>query len=243
MEDVVCLRSEGEFVYLTAEEMTEVDRTAIEDFGIDVLSLMENAGVATASLARKLLGGDVSGRRVCCLVGRGNNGGDGLVAARHLHNWGAQATVVIGGERREMRDVPARQLAAVEKMGVRVSGPDGDFDGAELVIDALLGYGARGNPRDPLGGLIRRANASGADVLAVDIPSGLDATTGDPGEPCIAANATVTFGLPKTGFLNPLARKFVGELYVADISLPGQVYRRFSQDQGIFGKDTLVRVW
>lgn len=216
---------------------------AIEDFGIDVLSLMENAGVATASLARNLLGGDVSGRRVCCLVGRGNNGGDGLVAARHLHNWGAEATVVLGGEKGEMRDVPARQLAAVEKMGIRISGPGGGFDGAELLIDALLGYGARGNPRDPLGGLIRRANASGADLLAVDVPSGLDATSGDPGEPCAVARATVTFGLPKAGFLNPVARRLVGELYVADISLPGQVYQRFSQDRGIFGKDMLVRVW
>ncbi|MDE1852320.1 MAG: NAD(P)H-hydrate epimerase [Thaumarchaeota archaeon] len=236
------MRSEGRFVYLTAEEMTEVDRMTIQDFGIDVLSLMENAGVATATLARKLLGGDVPGRRVCCLVGRGNNGGDGLVAARHLHNWGARTTVVLGGERNEMRDVPARQLAAVEKMGIKVSGPGGDFDGAALLIDALLGYGARGNPRDPLDGLIRRANESGADMLAVDIPSGLDATTGEPGEPCIVAKGTVTFGFPKEGFLNSVARKFMGELYLADISLPEAIYGMYFQRHGMFAKERLVKI-
>jgi hydroxyethylthiazole kinase-like uncharacterized protein yjeF len=236
------LKSEGGFAYLTAEEMAEADRMTIGDFGIDVLSLMENAGVATANLARKMLGGDTSGRSVCCLVGRGNNGGDGLVAARHLHNWGALVTVVLGGERGELRDVPARQLATVDKMGIKVFGQDGDFGGAELLVDALLGYGSRGDPRDPLARLIRRANTSGTRILAVDIPSGLDATTGEPGEPCIIAKATVTFGLLKNGFLNPRSRGFVGDLYLADISLPGGIYSRYSQRPGIFARDSLVRI-
>jgi NAD(P)H-hydrate epimerase len=237
------LKTEGGLAYLTAEEMAEADRASIEEFGVDVLSLMENAGLGVAKLARTMLGGAVRGRRISFLVGKGNNGGDGLVAARNLHNWGAEVSVVLGGAKGGVRDIPARQLGAVERMGVAIDGPEGKFSGAELLVDALLGYGSHGDPREPVAGLIRRANASGIPILAVDIPSGLDATGGEPADPCIRAKATVTFGLPKTGFLNPDARGFVGELYVADISMPQEVYRRFSQRRGIFGADTLVRVW
>ncbi len=236
------LKLEGRLVYLTAEEMAEADRISIEEYGIDVLSLMENAGLGAARVALRMLGGDVAGRRVCFLVGKGNNGGDGLVAARHLHNWGASVSVLLGGEREEVRDVPARQLAIVERMGIGVGGPDSDFH-AELLVDALLGYGSHGNPREPIAGLIRRADASGVRILAVDIPSGLDATTGKAYNPCVRAAATVTFGLPKTGFLVPEARELVGELYLADISMPVEVYGRYSQDKPPFGKDMLTRIW
>jgi hydroxyethylthiazole kinase-like uncharacterized protein yjeF len=236
------LKSKGGFVYLTAEEMAEADRLTIKEYGIDVLSLMENAGLAVANLARRMLGGTVEGKAVCCLVGKGNNGGDGLVAARHLFNWGAKVNVVLGGNRSEFRDVPARQLATVDRMQIPVGGPEGDYGGAALLVDALLGYGSRGNPREPIAGLIRRANASGILILAVDIPSGLDATSGEPGEPCIVSKATVTFGFPKTGFLSPRGQKFWGELYLADISLPARIYRRYSQPPGLFRKDSLVEV-
>lgn len=237
------MKSEGGVAFLTAEEMAAADEFAIGGLGISVDSLMENAGTKTAEMARRMLGGDAAGRKVNVLVGRGNNGGDGLVAARHLHNWGGDVTVTLGEGREALRDVPAKQLATVEKMGVRVEtrAPDG-LPRTELLLDALLGYGSRGSPREPLAGLIRRANSSSAPILAVDIPSGLDATTGEPGEPCIAAKATVTFGLPKTGFLNPQARALVGELYVADISLPEAIYAR-NGCPGIFSKESIVRVW
>jgi len=236
------LKSRAGLVYLTAEEMAEADRLTIEEFGIDVLSLMENAGLATAKLARMMLGGSVKGKKLCCLVGKGNNGGDGLVAARHLFNWGAKVNVVIGGDRSELRDVPARQLTTVDRMQIPVSGPEGDFGAAALLVDSLLGYGSRGNPREPVAGLICRANDSRIPILAVDIPSGFDATSGEPGEPCITAKATVTFGLPKTGFLNPRGRKFLGDIYLADISLPVGVYGRFSQPSGLFRNDSLVEL-
>jgi NAD(P)H-hydrate epimerase len=236
------LKTEGGITYLTAVEMADVDRVTIEDFGVDVLSLMENAGLAVAELARRMLGGDLSGRRICCLVGKGNNGGDGLVAARHFHNRGAKVSVALGGRREEMRDVPARQLAIVEKMGVEMLGPKSGFGGAELLVDALLGYSSRGNPRGPIADLIRSANSSGIRTLAVDIPSGLDATTGEPGESCIVAEATVTLGLPKTGFLNPSSRKFSGDLYLGDISMPKEVYTRFPGGPVDFGKDTLKQI-
>ena len=242
-DDVAGMKKEGGLVYLTAEEMAEADRMAIEDYGIDVIVLMENAGVAAARLARRMLGGDVQGKNVCCLVGRGNNGGDGLVAARHLSNWGVGVRVILAGGRSDLRDVPARQLAIVDKMGIPVVGPTEGLADAHLVIDALLGYGSRGNPREPAAGLIREGNASKAPILAVDIPSGMDATSGEPGDPTIEARATVTFGLPKTGFLNPSARRYVGELYLADISMPERVYASHSVQSWLFAKDNLVRIW
>jgi NAD(P)H-hydrate epimerase len=237
------MKKEGGLVYLTADEMAEADRTAIEDYGIDVIALMENAGVATSHLAKRMLGGDVQGKNVCCLVGRGNNGGDGLVAARHLNNWGATVSVILAGERSDLRDVPARQIAIVDRMGIPVVGTKEGLGGAHLVIDALLGYGSRGSPREPTAGLIRQGNVSNVPILAVDIPSGLDATTGEPGDPTIEARATVTFGLPKTGFLNPKARRYTGELYLADISMPGRIYASNSVGGGLFAKDALVRIW
>lgn len=223
--------------------MVEFDRTAIEDFGIEELLLMENAGVSAASVARRMLGGTVEGRRICCLVGKGNNGGDGLVAARHLHNWGAQVSLVLGAGQADLRTTPAKQLAILEKMGVELSGLDSSLPEADLAVDALLGYNAKGNPKEPLAHIIRRANSSKVRILAVDIPSGLDATTGKPGNPCVVADATVTLGLPKAGFLGPDARRYVGSLYVADISFPDLAYRKYSQERLIFGRDTIVKVW
>jgi len=237
------MKREGSLLYLTAEEMADADKKAIEVYGIDVLALMENAGAATAQIARKMLGGEVEGRSVCCLVGRGNNGGDGLVAARHLHNWGADVRVVLAGGRADLRDAAARQMATVERMGIAVLDAGAKLGGAVLLVDALLGYGSRGSPREPVAAVIRKANDSRVSILAVDIPSGLDATTGEPGDPAIAAKATVTFGLPKTGFLNPKARPYVGELYLADISMPGRIYDTLSVGRGLFGANTLVRIW
>jgi hydroxyethylthiazole kinase-like uncharacterized protein yjeF len=234
------LKSQGGFVYVTAEEMAEADRAAIDGLGIEVSSLMENAGTRAAELARIMLGKDVAGKKVTVLVGRGNNGGDGLVVARHLHNWGAGVTVTLGEEKGDLRDTPAKQLNVVEKMGVRIA-EHADPE-SELVVDALLGYGARGDPRGPIADLIKEANGSGVPIMAVDIPSGLDATTGDLGEPCIRARATVTFGFPKTGFLGPGARGVVGDLYVADISLPRSIYEKYSSP-ALFSGASIVRVW
>ncbi|MDG6993312.1 MAG: NAD(P)H-hydrate epimerase [Nitrososphaerota archaeon] len=237
------MRLEHGFAFLSAEEMAEADRMAIESCGIDVLSLMENAGLRTAEVAREMLGGEVLGKVVCCLVGRGNNGGDGLVAARHLYDWGASVRVMLGGSRKGVRDVPARQFAAAEKIGIETAGPEGDIGEADLLVDALLGYGSRGDPREPVATLITKATKSAARTLAVDIPSGLDATSGEPGHPCIDADLTLTFGLPKVGFLNPKARTLLGDLYLADISLPPNVYTHFSQASSLFRVRPVVRVW
>lgn len=236
------MKSKGGFAYLTAEELAEADRIAVEEFGIDVIALMENAGAEVGILARKMLGGNVRGRKVIVVAGRGNNGGDGLVAARHLHNWGAEVRVILGAEIADLRDMPAKQMKILEMMRIEVDGPAGEIGRADLIVDALLGYGSKGNPREPVAGLIQKINASGVPVLAVDIPSGMDATTGEHNMPCTIATATVTLGFLKTGFLNSESARFVGELYLADISLPEEIYRKYGQNPGVFGTTTTLKI-
>src|SRR6267143_395372 len=124
-------------VYVTAEEMRRMDDVTIEDFHVDVLVLMENAGRATATLAKQILGETTFGKRVACLVGGGNNGGDGMVGARHLANWGADVNVIVGTTKDRMKDVPLGQLHVLQKMGIPILSGDyalGDYD---LLIDGL----------------------------------------------------------------------------------------------------------
>lgn len=237
------MESRDGVAYLTAEEMAEFDRAAIEDNGIDEILLMENAGAAVARVSRMMLGGSTHGKKVTFLVGKGNNGGDALVAARRLSNWGADVELLLGEERAGLRGAPSKQLSILENMGVVASGPEGRGSYGELVVDGLFGYNLRGDPREPAASMIRQANSSGVPILAVDVPSGLDATTGVPGNPSIVATATVTLGLPKAGFLSSGAKGYVGQLYLADLSFPRAVYRRHSQDRELFVTDSLVRIW
>jgi len=228
--------------YLASDELRRIDEVAINDFGIDILSLVENAGSQTAQVARRMLGGDVAAKRVTCLVGKGNNGGDGLVAARHLHGWGADVSVALGAARNEFRDLPARQLATVERLGVSATEGGADLSRSDLLIDALLGYSSTGAPRGAVSDLIRLGNLSRVPILALDIPSGLDPTTGVPSNPCIVAKTTITLGFPKLGFLNPDSRPFVGDLYLCDISLPRQIYASHGGMDRVFEKESIVRV-
>ena len=229
-------------VYVTAEEIRRIDDESRE-FGLDVLQLMENAGGAAAVLARRILGGSVAGRRVLVMAGKGNKGGDGLVAARHLHNWGADVEVALAAERPDMGELATKQLAILEKMRVQVSFGSGAAGPHDLVVDALLGYSTRGPPRPPVNEVIAAANADGAPILAVDLPSGLDPTTGEVYEPCVKAAATITLGFPKIGFLSQSAKHVLGELYLADVSIPAEVYRKHGQATGLFGEGELFKVW
>lgn len=234
---------------VTVDQMREVDRLMVEEMGITLLQMMENAGRALAGQARQMLGGDVQGRRVVVLAGRGGNGGGGLAAARRLSIWGADVSVILGQTPEELQGVPARQLAIVRRISVPLRGPEpasaveAALQAADLVLDALIGYSLRGAPREPVASLIRAANASGTRLLALDLPSGLNGDSGEASEPTIRAAATLTLALPKAGLLRPAAREWVGELYVADISVPEAVYRRLGLGVGlIFARTDVVRV-
>lgn len=228
---------------LTTDQMVEVDRLMIEEFGISLVQMMENAGSGLASLAVQMLSGAVvQPPKVLVLCGAGNNGGGGMVAARHLHNRGVDVRVALAAPPERLKEVPALQWAILRKIGIPRA-EMADLRNASLILDALIGYGLRGSPQGEAAEWIRCANESGAPVLALDAPSGLDTTTGLPGEPCVRAAATLTLALPKVGLLADSARAFVGDLYLADISVPPEVYRRLGLDVGpVFGKQTIVKV-
>ena len=227
--------------------MREVDRLMMNEVGITLAQMMENAGRCLATRARDMLGGDLHGQRITVLAGRGGNGGGGLAAARRLSVWGAAVTVVLAQAREEMRDVPKLQLTILEWMGIpiQVRGTQTAelFAESEVIVDALIGYSLRGAPGEPVASLIRLANASDRPILALDLPSGLDGDTGVPSDPTIRAAETLTLALPKRGLLNPLARPWVGKLFLADISVPEAIYRRIGLTVGpIFARSDIVPV-
>lgn len=211
--------------YLTTAQMVEVDRLMIEEMGIQLVQMMENAGRSLAELARRILGGQAAGKRIAVLCGAGNNGGGGMVAARHLHNWGGEVQVVLAADPIHLKDVPAQQWRILQAIGL-AGETDPDLTKFDLILDALIGYGISGNPRGVVACWIEKANRSARPILALDVPSGLDATSGIPGKPCILALATLTLALPKIGLSGSSARPIVGDLYLSDIGVPPEVYHR-----------------
>lgn len=228
---------------LTTAQMVEVDRLMIEEWHISLAQMMENAGRSLAELTRCYLGGTVQGKQVVVLSGTGNNGGGGMVAARHLHNWGAQVDLVVVGSFDHLKDVPAQQMKIIQKMGLVTA--NSHLLAADVVIDAMIGYGLRGSPRPPIADWIAQANASHQPIIALDSPSGLDATSGRPSESCIRAEVTLTLALPKEGLLQPEAKPFVGELFLADIGVPPEVYAAPSLGLEVvspFGAESIVKL-
>jgi len=225
---------------LTTAQMIEVDRLMIDHFGIELIQMMENAGHNLADLTGRLLGATLSGRSICVLCGHGNNGGGGMVAARHLHNRGGEVHIIrLAGD---LKDIPAKQWSILENMGLR-NDPYYELSGGDIIIDALIGYGLRGDPRPEVAVWVEKINAAGKPVLALDAPSGLDTTSGTPGRPMVRADATMTLALPKVGLLNEPARPYVGDLYLADISVPPELYRKIGLEVGsIFDQDTIIKL-
>jgi NAD(P)H-hydrate epimerase len=214
---------------LTVRQMIEVDRAMVEDFRIDLLRMMENAGRALAHLARaRFLGGDPRGKKVIILAGTGGNGGGVLVCARRLSAWGADIQVFLTRSPSECTPVPAEQLEILRRMGVLPAGgpPPAGLPNPDLIIDGVIGYRLKGPPRGTAAELIRWANGQKAPILALDIPSGVDAATGELLDPAVRAAATLTLALPKEGLRAPSAERFVGELYLADIGVPPSLYGR-----------------
>lgn len=216
----------GEVPYLTAEQMIEVDRAMVEDYGIELLQMMENAGRNLAHLARvRFLDGDPRGKRVAVMAGPGGNGGGALVCARRLHGWGARVRVFTIRPEERFAPVPAHQLRILHCLRTEVNASADLGDHApDLILDGIFGYSLRGAPRDVAGELIRQANTLDAPQLALDVPSGVEATSGEVFEPALRATATMTLALPKKGLLSPGAVAHVGELYLADIGVPPTLY-------------------
>lgn len=221
---------------VTRDQMAEVDRIMVGDLRIELVQMMENAGSHLADLASRML--DDRGGEILILAGSGGNGGGGLAAARHLLNRNIQPSVVLGTHSSELSGIPRHQFEILQRMGIEFMEEPRP---ASLLIDSLIGYGLRGAPTGRFAELIEWANAADARVLALDTPSGLDVTSGEAFAPAIEAEATMTLGLPKVGMLtSPL----VGDLYLADISVPRSVYRRMGLDppEDLFTTSRIVRL-
>lgn len=211
---------------LTREQVRSIDRKAIEDFGMSGLVLMENAGRGCADELCEL---GIRGK-VVIVCGRGNNGGDGFVIARHLESRGIVVRVVLAAEPDELRGDAAANYAILQQAGFTIVTADKlteELTGADWIVDALLGTGATGDPRQPIANAIETLNASGARKLAIDLPSGLDCDTGIPGHPTFRADHTCTFVAPKVGFANPAANEYLGTVSVHDIGVPRKLLEEF----------------
>lgn len=224
---------------LSREEVREVDRLAIEEFGLPGITLMENAGANAARLLESLgIDGPVA---IAC--GRGNNGGDGFVIARHLDAAGHTVRLLLACNPADQRGDAATNLRVAERSGLSITclaesdaaAWQRELGGATWIVDALLGTGASGAPRGAVAAAITAINAAreaGREagrpvrVLAVDLPSGLDCDTGRPAGSCVRADVTATFVAPKAGFGQSSAAAFTGVVHVLGIGAPRAVLAR-----------------
>ena len=243
------MNSGTEIPAVTTAQMAEVDRLMIETYGISLVQMMENAGKNLAELARRRLGGQVIGKRIATVCGAGNNGGGGMVAARHLSNWGAEVQAWLAADPKKLKDVPERQWRILQRIGVakyiagEIEDPLTGINKPDLILDALIGYGLNGNPRGRAAEWIEWMNLSNVPIISLDAPSGLDTTSGVPGNPCIRANATLTLALPKTGLLAPEAKPYAGDLFLADISVPSRLYQQLGLVvPPLFIRDSIQRI-
>jgi NAD(P)H-hydrate epimerase len=231
---------------LSTDQMRAVEYAMVHDFGISVAGTTEIAGRSFAELARMKLDGNVAQKAIFVLAGGGNKGGSGMVAARHLANWGAWVVVLLGEGFSPGDTVSRAQLEILKRMEIGlfpVKALGKMFDHADLILDALSECVLSGRLRSDVADLIRCANQSEQRILALDAPSGLDVNSGCVFEPCIRARATLSLGLPKLGLLAPEARAVVGELYLADISIPRQLYAELGVPvPNLFAEATLVKL-
>ena len=216
-------------LWLTREQSRDVDATAIDEYQIPGVVLMENAGRgAVDALIDYGIYGHVL---ICC--GKGNNAGDGFVMARHLALRGHHATVWLFAPPEELTGDAATNYHIARNCRIPMAeyrdGQWGRFESllhqSDWIVDALLGTGAKGAPREPFAGVIRRINNARKKVLAVDLPSGLDADSGQPFHPTIRATLTCTFFANKIGLAKASAAPFVGEIEVCDIGFPPSLLR------------------
>jgi len=238
----------GLLPFVDTAQMMEIDRLVIKRYHITLVQMMENAGRNLANLARhRFLDSNPVARKVIVLAGRGANGGGSMVAARHLRNWGADITVMLAAPPSEFVDTPARQLKILQSLHIPFTTLGGDCielpKQTALIVDGLVGYGLKGAPRGQIRDIIHWANSCETSILSLDIPSGVDSTTGEVFNPAIRAEATLTLALPKKGLANLQAQEAAGEIYLADISVPPELLLSLGLEVGpVFARSEIVRL-
>lgn len=244
-------RSIASVPVVTAAQMAQADRIAIEEFGITLLQMVELAGSHLAALVGAELGG-LDGRRIVVAVGPGNNGGGGLVAARHLIDRGADVRVVLARPVLRMSEAARHQLGTLIAMGssccvATYDLPDAELEaalaGADLVVDAILGYRLDGPPHGEVQRLIGFVARSGRPTVSLDVPSGVHPDTGESPGDAVTAVATLSLALPKPALVGGPGADRSGRVYLADIGLPAAVFARIGVEVGpLFGPGRVLRL-
>jgi len=223
---------------VTATEMGEVDRVAVEEVGLQLLQMMENAGRILAWHVRAIR---PEGAPILIVAGNGGNGGGGMACARHLANRDIPVQLLIDRSSDELSGVAATQYRILDEMEVPTTTDTEQLTHSEsqrVIVDALIGYGLDGEVRPPASGVIERLNELSEPIVSLDVPSGLDATTGETLGMAVTPTRTVTLALPKTGL-----ESVAGALYLADISIPRTVYERLDLEyERPFGQDDWIEL-
>jgi NAD(P)H-hydrate epimerase len=212
-------------IRLTRAQVREIDRISIEQYHIPGIVLMENASRGVADVALRMLP-HARNPKILVLCGGGNNGGDGLAAARHLHNAGCNIQIAVtidparyqGDALVNWKIIQAMQLPVAQATPTLIESTK-----SELILDAIFGTGLTQAPRSPFDKIIESLDGRKIPILAIDLPSGLDCDTGQPLGTCVRATRTVTFVAEKVGFQNPEAKQYLGEVEVAEIGCPREV--------------------
>jgi len=218
--------------YTTAQEMERLDEVAVEN-GLEIRQMMELAGFHMTQLCKHLMYGYTTSFVIA--VGKGNKGGDGIAAARHLVNHGWRHVSIVCSSS-EIKDDANHHLRLCRDMNVPIILWEDDEEyartvllSADVIIDSLIGYHLDGRPRGIIASMIRTIQSSSADIIAYDIPSGVDATTGECLSPCITADVTLTLALPKKVFVTDEGSKHSGHVYIGDIGIPSWMYEQVTQ--------------
>jgi len=216
---------------LNREQSRRVDVLAVERYGMTGLVLMENAGRGAAKIIRRIYEDEARGTEeivICC--GKGNNGGDGFVVARHLDTWQTPVRIFLFCDPTKLTGDAAANYEIAHRSGLPIEVFAGQaldeprlrssLEGASIIVDALLGTGSSGEPRAPFDQVIALLNKTRTRRIALDIPSGLDCDTGIPAAATFQAHDTITFVARKLGFNAAAAKPYIGQVHVVDIGVP-----------------------
>ncbi len=223
---------------LGRDEIREIDRKAIEEYEIPGIVLMENAGRNVVEEVMKMLPG-ADKARVAVFCGKGNNGGDGFVIARHLYNRGVDVSVYLtaevssllsdGDASTNLKILLNMNFEIIELQEERIGAIGKELQNCNVIVDAIFGTGLKGEVREPVRTLIEKINEAEIPVVSVDIPSGLGCDDGVVLGTAVKATKTVTFVAAKTGFFRECGKEYTGELIVSDISVPRELIENYNK--------------
>jgi NAD(P)H-hydrate epimerase len=215
---------------VSKEQMARIDEKVPEKYGITISRMMENAAYQIAEFIRS----EIDPEGVAVYAGKGNNGGDALAAARRLHLWGFEVEVVLATE--ELDGIRKEELEILEELGIEINTETAE-NNYSIALEGLIGYNLNGDPRPPFDSMIEEVNQYDT-VVSIDLPTGVDADTGEKSSPTVKPDYTVTLAMPKKG----MNRENSGEIWVADISIPPGAYEEFGFGGDIFEEKSLIRL-